>query len=107
MTPKQFAKFLARDGSCWHCGLDTDLIPHHRMNRGMGGSKAREEPSNVIVMCSMINGLMESDPIMAQMAREFGWKLESWQKTSEVPVFDVTSGVWYLIKGFEREKHDF
>ena len=101
MTPKQFKKFLNRDGGCWHCGDDTTAIPHHRVNRGMGGSKARDEPSNVIVMCSYVNGLMESDPIMAQMAREYGWKLESWQNPATVPVFNVTQNEWYFVKGYE------
>jgi hypothetical protein len=68
----------------------------------MGGSKARDEPSNVIVMCSMVNGLMESDPIMAEMAREFGWKLESWQNPVDVPIFEATSGVWYFLRGYEK-----
>jgi hypothetical protein len=68
----------------------------------MGGSKARDEPANVIVMCSMVNGLMESDPIMAEMAREFGWKLESWQNPVDVPIFEATSGVWYFLRGYEK-----
>lgn len=101
MTQKQFLKYLERDGGCWHCGDATTAIPHHRVNRGMGGSKARDEASNVIVMCSKINGLMESDPIVAQMAREWGWKLESWQNPAEVPVFNTIQNKWFLVKGFE------
>lgn len=103
MTPKQFQKFLDRDGSCWHCGTTEGLAPHHRVNRGMGGSKARDEASNVIVMCFKMNGLMESDPIVAQMAREWGWKLESWQKPAEVPVYNAYAGKWYLVKGYELD----
>jgi hypothetical protein len=68
----------------------------------MGGSKARHEPSNIIVMCSLVNGLMESDPIIATMAREFGWKLESWQNPVEVPVFHVTESKWFKIEKYER-----
>ncbi len=105
MTPKQFAKFLTRDGSCWHCGADTDLIPHHRVNRGMGGSKSLDKPSNIISMCSLINGLMESDPIVAQMAREWGWKLESWQKTTDVPVYNAYTGqTFFLDDSFGRRE---
>jgi len=97
MTPKQFKKFLDRDGGCWHCGDTTSVIPHHRVNRGMGGSKGRDEASNIIVMCSNVNGLMESDPIMAQMAREFGWKLESWQDPVSVSVWHVLNQRWYRL----------
>lgn len=102
MTPKQFQKFLDRDHSCWHCGAAGDLIPHHRANRGMGGSKARHEPSNILVMCSRVNGLMESDAIVAEMAREFGWKLESWQKPEDVPVYHLLELRWFKIEKYER-----
>jgi len=107
MTPKQFQKFLDRDGGCWHCGDAETAVPHHRVNRGMGGSKARDEASNVIVMCSKINGLMESDPIVAQMAREFGWKLESWQIPATVPVYNAVSNKWFDVKGFEINVRKF
>jgi hypothetical protein len=106
LTPKQFQKFLARDGACYHCGDATTAVPHHRANRGMGGSKARDEASNVIVMCSNINGLMESDPIVQQMAKDFGWKLESWQQPAEVPVYSVYSGKWFTLNGYERKSYD-
>ncbi len=107
MTPKQFRKFLDRDGGCWHCGDAETAVPHHRVNRGMGGSKARDEASNVIVMCSRVNGLMESDPIVAEMAREFGWKLESWQIPANVPVYNAVSNKWFDVKGFEINVRKF
>jgi len=97
MTPKQFKKFLARDGGCLHCGDTTSAIPHHRVNRGMGGSKTRDEASNIIVMCSVMNGLMESDPVIAQYARDWGWKLESWQNPLEVPVWHALNQRWYML----------
>lgn len=63
----------------------------------MGGSKTRDLPSNVIVMCSYANGLMESDAAFADYARSKGWKLGSWQRPDEEPVWDVTTGVWFLL----------
>jgi hypothetical protein len=97
MTPKQFRKYLDRDGGCLHCGDATTAVPHHRINRGMGGSKARDGASNIIVMCSVMNGLMESDPIIASMAKEWGWKLESWQESDKVPVWHCVDQRWYLL----------
>jgi hypothetical protein len=97
MTPKQFQKFLDRDGGCLHCGRFPEAVPHHRANRGMGGSKQRDVPSNIIVLCSIVNGQLESDPIAARRAKIWGWKLESWQDPREVPVYDPRSGFWFKL----------
>lgn len=94
MTPKQFQKFLDRDGGCIHCGLTTEAIPHHRINRGMGGSKKRDNPANIIVLCSRLNGDLESDPNVARRGRMYGWKLESWEDPTEVPIYDPRLGMW-------------
>lgn len=104
MTPKQFEKYLARDRHCYHCGMDNDLIPHHRLNRGAGGKNAKaNQSSNIIVMCAYVNGLMESDAAWATRARERGWKLSSYQNPDEIPVFDFITGNYYLINNnFER-----
>ena len=96
MNGKEFAKFLNRDGGCWHCGVDDEtLIPHHRLNRGMGGSKVRDVPSNVIVICSAFNTVMESDPVAASLARSYGWKLRAGDDPLLVPVFGP--GGWFFL----------
>lgn len=98
MNRKQFQKFLNRDKHCYHCGSSgDDLVPQHRANRGMGGSKLRERPSNVVAFCSLTNGLIESDAQMAQDARWFGWKLETWEDPLETPIYDRSTGHWYLL----------
>lgn len=94
MTPKQFQRYLDRDQICYHCGATEGLVPHHRANRGMGGSKARHIPSNIIVVCSQINGLMESDAVIAEQAYEYGWKLYSWEDPREVAVYNAFTGFW-------------
>lgn len=95
MTPKQFRKFLDRDGACPHCGDVETAVPNHRINRGMGGSKVLDRPSNIVVICSLLNGLIESDDRWFWLAKEYGWKLSSWQVPEETPVY--WNGVWYLL----------
>lgn len=63
----------------------------------MGGSKLRDEPANVIVMCSLINLAMESDPKIADAARIYGWKLASWEDPRERYVLDLVSGIWFRL----------
>jgi hypothetical protein len=97
MNAKQFQRYLVRDGGCIHCGESEAVAPHHRANRGMGGSKARDVPSNVIVMCSWMNSAMESDARVAEQAREYGWKLRSFEDPATVAVFYQVAQKWVLL----------
>lgn len=97
MTPKQFARFLDRDQYCLHCGETEALAPNHRVNRGMGGSKKRDHPANIVVLCSVFNGLIESNVEAANLASMNGWKLNSWDDPLFVPVWDRMSGVWWRL----------
>jgi len=96
--PKKLVKALqARDSHCWHCGADGDvLVPHHRKNRGAGGSKLLDTLDNVVLVCAAWNGLMESDAASAEKARQLGHKLRSWQDVSE-PIFDNYEYEWYVL----------
>jgi hypothetical protein len=101
MTPKEFAKFLDRDRhQCWHCGRSgDDLVPQHRISRGMGGSKSkiRNGSANILVFCSEANGLIESDPQLAKQARMMGWKLGSYRDPARSPAFNIADGIWYVL----------
>jgi len=97
MTPKDFGKLVARDNYCLHCGETEAIAPNHRINRGMGGSKKRNHAANYALICSSLNGLIESDHRWAQVAKDYGWKLETWQDPYTEPVFDLVMGVWYLL----------
>ena len=99
MNGRQFAKYLARDlHCCCGCiGREDTLIPQHRINRGAGGSKLLNRPSNIIVMCSALNGAIESDPRAAAAAREYGWKLSRWEAPETTPFYDLATRAWYLI----------
>lgn len=97
MKPNEFAKYVARDGSCPHCGIDDNtLVPQHRAGRQMGGKNNKAaRPSNILVMCSYANGQLESNATFARLGREYGWKLTQGEDSSTVPVFH--SGRWYLL----------
>jgi hypothetical protein len=97
MTKKEFEKYLQRDRGCWHCGsTGDDLIPHHRLNRGMGSKNSKaSDPSNIIVLCSLANGLLESNAKFAELGRKFGWKLRQHETPTEVPIFG--HGGWWLL----------
>lgn len=90
MNQKQFRKYLDRDDGCVHCGESVGVSPHHRLNRGMGGSKSRDVPSNIIVICSWLNSAMESDAKIADQARRLGWKLGSGDDPKVEPVYHYT-----------------
>jgi hypothetical protein len=89
-------KLKKRDLHCWHCGEVNDLVIHHRVNRGMGGSKKLDTLQNLMRVCPEVNFLMESDSEVAEQAREFGWKLSRFNKEPQ-PVFDKTSGFWFTL----------
>ena len=96
VTKKEFAKYLARDLHCYHCGIqDETLVPQHRRNRGLGGSRMRSEPSNIIVVCSQSNGMFESSEAASKAAQKYGWKLRAGQDPADTPVFDAYEGIWY------------
>lgn len=104
MNRKQFIRFTDRDAGCIHCGELEAVAPHHRRNRGMGGSKEREKPSNIVVLCSVVNGLLESDAAWAERARDYGWKLRAGQEPEETPVWYPLRGGWYLLDNQFGEK---
>lgn len=105
MNAKEFRKYLDRDGGCVHCGETEAVAPNHRANRGMGGSKERNVPSNIVVMCSRMNGLIESDTHAALLALGKGWKVRSYDWPAAIPVWDARDGRWYRLNDdYTREE---
>jgi hypothetical protein len=98
------SKLRNRDHWCWHCGREDTLVPHHRANRGMGGSRALDTLQNVILVCAEYNGLMESNAVVADSARDLGHKIGKFASPS-APVFDNFGGKWYFLdtKGNKTE----
>lgn len=97
MKKSDFQRLVARDSYCLHCGETEAVAPNHRANRGMGGSKAAEVPSNLVLICSVLNGLIESDHRWADLAYANGWKVSKWAEWRDIPVFDAITGTWYLL----------
>ena len=104
MNRREFARLLERDQSCVHCGSVTDtLIPHHRANRGMGGSKVRDTPSNIVLLCAEANNRLESDWRFASYGRKMGWKVSTHLNPAEVPVFHAGFGeFWVLLDDWSK-----
>jgi hypothetical protein len=96
MNSKDTAKLRQRDQWCWHCGESENLVPHHRANRGMGGSKVADNFQNVILVCAQYNGAMESDAGTANLARDLGHKLSKFLAPGE-PCFDNYAKRWYYL----------
>lgn len=98
MKPREFARYLERDGhKCLHCATTEGLVPQHRRNRGMGGSKLRDVPSNIIVLCSGYNYLIEADEQAARQAVAYGWKVVGMDSPLMVPVYDRGAQGWFLL----------
>lgn len=90
-------RILKRDNhQCWHCAEVEAISLQHRINRGMGGSKLLDSTDNLIVLCSSMNTLIESDANAASTAKDYGWKLSSWD-TLESPVFNANELQWYQL----------
>ncbi len=90
-------RIIKRDNhQCWHCAEVEAISLQHRKNRGMGGSKLLDVPENLIVLCSAMNTLIESDSGAAMQAKDFGWKLSSWDNFDH-PVFNANTGEWYQL----------
>jgi hypothetical protein len=96
MKAAEIQKLRQRDQWCWHCGTTEHLVPHHRANRGMGGSKIADNLQNVILVCAQYNGDMESDAATASLARDLGHNLSKFLSPAE-PVFDNFSKRWYYL----------
>jgi len=97
MNSKQFLKYLDRDRGCVHCGDIATAVPHHRLNRGMGGSKKRDVPSNIVALCATVNGLVESDTEWLLLAREMGWKLRAGDNPASAPCWNGNLQEWVLL----------
>jgi len=97
-TPKAVLRALdKRDGHvCAWLGIDTGrLVPQHRQ-RGMGGRADLHRASNVVWLDSLINGAIESNPIMQAEAKRRGIKISGFADPEAVAIVHAVHGRVYL-----------
>lgn len=102
-TPRSLLRALtARDGHrcAWHwesiCDPET-LVPQHRANKGIGGYKGGDRLSNLVWLCSYMNGLIESNEVFAGEARRRGIKISRYDNPEHVPVIHAVHGKCILL----------
>ena len=106
-VPKRLLKALdTRDGHrcAWHwegaCDTAT-LVPQHRQNRGMGGSKAGMRIANLVWLCAEFNGLIEADARMARAAIGRGIKVprNGRYTAADIPILHAAHNSWGSLDG--------
>lgn len=112
-TPKRVLSAIEkRDGGrvcAWpdHHPCDPEtVVPQHRQG-GMGGGNSKHRLSNVIWLCSRINGLIEDKSDWAEVARKFGVKVKLGQDTTQIKV-TYPDGITYLLddNGGRHAEHE-
>lgn len=106
LTQKTAKRVFSRDGSmCSLCGSCTLLVVHHRVNRGMGGWKAADRPSNYLTLCAPCNSAIEANHPSAERARRRGIKVSKHYdlaRLPSVPVTDCWGRKWLLDDQYQR-----
>lgn len=98
MTTAQRRQIVGRDGPlCPHCGAAEGLGIQHRAVKGFGGRPSAEVPSNLILLCNLLNVAVEQDADVAAHADRMGWKLSTYAVTTERAVFDAVSWEWWVL----------
>lgn len=80
-------------------------VPHHRANRGSGGSKVLDHPANLVLVCSLCNSAAEDAGSMLRLDLiERGLRVEkaatntqTLARVKQTPVIDLEGESWFLI----------
>lgn len=84
-------------GVCWHCGGSDNLTIQHRANRGMGGSKTKDNAANLILLCWFVNFEMEASDVKARIAEKAGWKVSKYADPATIAIWHHPSQRWLLL----------
>ncbi|WP_058629181.1 hypothetical protein [Microbacterium testaceum] len=106
-TKAQVETLRTRDGNvCVWTGATTDrLVPQHRRNRGMGGNRDLNTLENGVLLDSIVNGLIESDAGLGEMAKAYGIKVgRTTVPISSIPVFYRHEHGWFTFEGVSRHE---
>lgn len=102
----QLVALSERDGfvCAWTATTTDRLVPQHRQG-GAGGRPDKHRPENLLWLDSLLNGLIEADASLAEIAKAYGIKVPIWMKdVSAVPVFYAHEHRWFLLEGRTRRE---
>lgn len=104
-TPRALLRAVeARDGlrCAWHGENTRDgrcrpatLVPQHRQG-GMGGRADKHRLSNVVLICSWLNGIIEADPMWQAQAVDLGFKIADAAEPTREPIRHAAHGLVLL-----------
>lgn len=92
--------FRERDSQrCAACGVSNALSTQHRINKGSGGDPKgyRNILSNLLTLCVLCNGALESDERFRASGISNGWKAMSWDDPLRVAVYYMWAREWRLL----------
>lgn len=85
-------------------------VPHHRANRGSGGSKTLDHPANLVLVCSLCNGAAEDAPSLVRFdlidrglrVEKAATNAETLERVRFKPVEYLDGERFYLVSATER-----
>lgn len=95
-----------RDGfvCAWTATTGDRLVPQHRQG-GMGGRPNKHRTENLLWLDSLLNGWIEDDAKLAEIAKAYGIKVPLWvADVAAVPVFFAAENAWFVLDGDGRRQ---
>lgn len=85
-------------------------VPHHRANRGSGGSRTLDHPANLVLVCALCNGAAEDAPALVRLDLiERGLRVEkaatnqaTLQRAIDTPVTYLDGERYWLVDATTR-----
>lgn len=109
IRPKVMAALKVRDkGFCLMAlpgCLGEGNVPHHRANRGSGGSKVLDHPANLVLVCSLCNGAAEDAGSLLRLdlierglrVEKMATNAQTLERVKQTPVTCLEGESWFLI----------